>query len=423
MRGGGAAAVLVLAAACAGSSGSGGAAALVPSTDTAAAERPASRTDGVLTIGVLLPDAAEQTDLAATVERAVQVAVGDVEAAGGVLDAPVRLRVVRHGSLLGDAAAALDRLVAEGADAVIGPLSSQVALGLVNRLGAAGVLTCSPGATALELSDVDTGGTFVRTVPSDALQAAALADLVADTGASAVAVLHPDDDYGRNLSRQVADRLAGGGEVEVVPVPYARAGALDGAVAEVTASGALAVAVVGVGTRGAEVLASLAEGGITPTTRRMFVTDGLRSDEIAAQLPAGSLLGITGTSPSPVPVGNVTWRSRWAAVSDGRSEGYAAYAYDCATVTALAARAAGTDDAAGMAVPLRGLTRGGRTCLSFAECVALLGQGLNVDYDGASGPLDLQDCGSPSRATFDVFGFDATGRQVLLRQVVVTAES
>ena len=413
--------MLLTAAACSGS-GTGGAAAVLPPADSAAAERPVSRADGVLTIGVLLPAAAEQSALAATVERAVGVAVDDVAAAGGVPDTPVQLRFARHGPLLADAAAALDQLVGDGADAVIGPLSSGLALGLVQRLGSAGVLTCSPGATALELSAVDTGGTFFRTVPSDTLQAAALADLVADTGASVVAVLHPDDDYGRNLKLAVADRLTDGGEVTVVPMPYARAGDLDGVVEQVVTSQARAVAVVGVGARGAEVLAALARGGITPATHRVFVTDGLRSDEVAAQLPAGSLVGVTGTSPSPVPVGNVAWRSRWAALGDGRSEGYAAYAYDCATVVALAARAAGTDEATAMAIPLRGLTRGGRTCLSFAECATLLGEGLNVDYDGASGPLDLQDCGSPSRGTFDVFGFDSTGRQVLLRQVVVTAD-
>ena len=60
-------------------------------------------------------------------------------------------------------------------DAVVGPTSSLVALGALGDLMAADVLTCSPTASAQALDDYPDRDLFFRTVPSDSLQAAAIA--------------------------------------------------------------------------------------------------------------------------------------------------------------------------------------------------------------------------------------------------------
>ncbi|MGE5210113.1 MAG: hypothetical protein ACM3MM_02555, partial [Acidobacteriota bacterium] len=62
----------------------------------------------------------------------------------------------------------------------------------------------------------------------------------------------------------------------------------------------------------------------------------------------------------------------------------------------------------------------GSVCATFAECVTGIESGLQIDYNGPSGVTDLQlRTGDPSRAIFDRFTFDESGRDVLQRTVVV----
>ena len=72
---------------------------------------------------------------------------------------------------------------------------------------------------------------------------------------------------------------------------------------------------------------------------------------------------------------------------------------------ALAAQAAGTNDATVFAPYINGLTTGGETCTDYASCAEILAAGGDVDYDGASGPLDFADPGEPAVASFGLLQF------------------
>jgi branched-chain amino acid transport system substrate-binding protein len=43
--------------------------------------------------------------------------------------------------------------------------------------------------------------------------------------------------------------------------------------------------------------------------------------------------------------------------------------------------------------------------MTYEECVALLEEGEDIDYDGVSGPIDFNDTGSPSAATIGIFEY------------------
>jgi len=66
------------------------------------------------------------------------------------------------------------------------------------------------------------------------------------------------------------------------------------------------------------------------------------------------------------------------------------------------------------------VSRNGIVCRAYADCTKLLALGRAIDYDGASGPIDLTDDGNPTRADVDVFTFDDTGKDVTERQMLVT---
>jgi hypothetical protein len=63
----------------------------------------------------------------------------------------------------------------------------------------------------------------------------------------------------------------------------------------------------------------------------------------------------------------------------------------------------------------------GSLCRDFAECVAAITSGLQVDYNGPSGLTELSGrTGDPSRALFDRFVYGADGRDSVQGTVVVS---
>ena len=94
-----------------------------------------------------------------------------------------------------------------------------------------------------------------------------------------------------------------------------------------------------------------------------------------------------------------------AAISGADNEGvynYGAESYDAITIIALAAVTAESDNPADIAAAINDVTRVGEKCTSFADCLALIEAGTDIDYDGVGGPYDFVDAGEPSSATFRI---------------------
>lgn len=84
---------------------------------------------------------------------------------------------------------------------VVGPYSSSVALQVSNLLGLFKVPHISYGATSPLLSDKNRFKYFVRTVPSDAVRAKALVDILLLNETKYVSVVYSDDEFGREGSK------------------------------------------------------------------------------------------------------------------------------------------------------------------------------------------------------------------------------
>ena len=76
---------------------------------------------------------------------------------------------------------------------------------------------------------------------------------------------------------------------------------------------------------------------------------------------------------------------------------------------ALGAEIAGTDSPTKIAEQIVGLTQDGEKCTNFADCKKLIADGVDIDYDGISGPLEFVDAGEPSEASILILEFDADG--------------
>jgi len=272
---------------------------------------------------------------------------------------------------------------------------------------------CSPSNTGAVFTTYDDGGYYFRTAPPDNLQGAVHADLITDNNASNVAIAYRSDEYGRGFAQFIADQLEANGVSVAAMVEYDKDGtSFDAEAAQIAALGVDGISLISFA-EGAAFVQALIEAGVGPDTVPLFVADGFKDSVTAEAIDPDNpavLDGVKGTYPSLAPPdGEPTFADRFEAFAPGTPTIFSSHSFDCATVLILAAEAAGTTDSVELAAAINDVTRGGEKCSSYADCHALLAAGEDIDYDGASGPLDFVDAGEPGAGAYDLFTYDDTG--------------
>jgi len=373
---------------------------------------PHADSDGRLVVGILLPTG--DTVLGAPMVSAAELAIDRINTAGGVLGRPVRAVVADEGSTTSSATTAIQSLLARDVDVIVGPGSSTIALSTLGEIVSSGTLACSPTASALALDGFPDRGLFFRTVPSDSLQAQAIADVADQTGAVEAAIVHIDDSYGRDFADSVEASMAGGSISVAETITFTdRDDDLSDEARQLLDSGAQVAIVLAGDDDGTRFLETLGELD-TSALSTVVVNDAMRkpvTPERIAGLDAELRDKIVGLSPQ--------------AQSADPDEPFdppglfAANAYDCVNLIALAAVRADSDAPNDIAAQISSISSSGSACRTFADCVAAIDVGLQVDYNGPSGLTEIGRTGDPSRAAFDQFVYDSDGKDTLDRTVVV----
>ncbi len=137
----------------------------------------------------------------------------------------------------------------------------------------------------------------------------------------------------------------------------------------------------------------------------IYGTDGNMGNALGEDFSEqGALAGMKGTTPLTELGSDFT--DRLLEVDPNLQDyNYAGETYDAVVVTALAAQAAGTNDANVFKEYINGITVGGEACTDFAACLEIINNGGNVDYNGVSGPLSFTDAGEPAEASFGILQF------------------
>ena len=124
--------------------------------------------DGQLSIGGLMPQTGSLAFLGQPMFAGAELAIADLNAAGGVLGKEVKYSAGDSGDTSTDTASqTTDRFLAEGVDAIVGPASSGVALTVIDKITAAGVTFFSPANTSPKLSTYPDKGLYFRDAPPD----------------------------------------------------------------------------------------------------------------------------------------------------------------------------------------------------------------------------------------------------------------
>jgi len=272
---------------------------------------------------------------------------------------------------------------------------------------------CSPSNTGAIFTTYDDGGYYFRTAPPDNLQGQVHADLIVENGATSVAIAYRADEYGRGLAEAIRDALTASGVNVAEFIEYDKdATSFDAEAATIAAAGVDAVSIITFA-EGAAFVQALIEGGVGPADVALYVADGFKDTVTAADVDPNNpavLEGVKGTYPSLAPPsGEATFPDRFEAFAPGTPTIFSSHSYDCFMTTVLAAEVAGSSDSVAIAAAFNDVTRGGEKCSSYATCHALIVAGTDIDYDGASGPLDFVDAGEPGAGTYDKYEYDAEG--------------
>lgn len=223
--------------------------------------------DGVLTIGSILPITGSLASLGPPEIAAAQLALKDINAAGGVLGKPAKFILGDSGDTTTDTASkTVDKQLKQGIDAIIGAASSSVSLSVIDKITGAGVVQVSPANTSPDLTTYKDGGLYFRTAPSDRLQGRVLGNLITSDGYSQVGILSLQDSYGEGLAKFSQQSIEDGGGSVLDTVFYdPTASSFSTEVQKIASAGPDAIILIGFD-ESAKVVSELVKQGIGPNS-------------------------------------------------------------------------------------------------------------------------------------------------------------
>lgn len=374
--------------------------------------------DSPLIIGSMLPETGSLAFLGPPEFAGVDLAVKEINDAGGVLGQPIQHLRGDSGDTSTDIAQqTVDAHLAAGVGAIVGAASSGVSFTVIDKITGAGVVQFSPANTSPDFTNYEDNGLYFRSAPSDTFQGAVLGQLMANDGGKNAVILNLDDAYGNGLAKYAAAAFTGTSKV-ITYNPQASDFAAE--VGQAKAAKPDAIAVIGF-EETTKIVQEMIKQGIGPDKVKMYLVDGNLSSSAFKDLKAGIMKGVKGTLPGAA--APAEFQARLLEVDPSLTDySYAAESYDAVMLIALAAQAGGATDGRTIADNLQAVSSGGEKCTTWADCKALLDDDKDIDYDGVSGPIEFDANGDPSEATMGVYEYTANDKYVPLTDQFITGK-
>ena len=376
--------------------------------------------DGVLKLGGVLPLTGALAFLSPPEIAGVELAVEDINAAGGVLGKPVEWSV--EDSSDGDhpeiAPASATKLLSEGVDAIVGAAASGVTRLIIDQVTKNKTVQISMSNTAPDLTDWKDGGYYFRTAPSDLLQGAIVGNQIVADGNENVAIIYQQTAYGEGLEAKAKAVIEAAGAKVVSSLPFPEAETnFDTIVDQTIAAGADSVLVVSYDEI-KKIVPALQKKNFDGS--KIYFVDGNLAN-FSDQAWKGYVEGAKGTLPG----GQLDDAFKARAVDIYKKNhnaeltefAYLAESYDAVILLALAAEQAGNDSGEAIAANMQSVSTGGEKVTNFADGLAAIKAGKDVDYDGFSGPIEFDDNGDPTGASIGIHQYGKEGTYTLLEVV------
>jgi ABC-type branched-subunit amino acid transport system substrate-binding protein len=377
-----------------------------------------------LVIGRLLPETGSLAFLGPPMITGVNLALEDINAAGGVLDQDVEVIEADEGDDAARASESLARVLGEGANTVVGAAASNQTQEIIQTLSDEQIPECSPSNTSPVFSEQENADFYFRTVPPDQAVAPVFADKILADGRTNVALVARQDDYGQLLLEETSAALTERGATIAAEVTYdPDTTTFDSEIEEITAASPDAVVVISFA-EGGPLVKGLIEAGVP--ANQLYGGDGVFSPafgELVDESDPGVVSGMVLIGAS----GGQQFNDRLNADLPADEQGnliYGGQSYDCVVVLALAAQQAGSVEGQAVIDAVFTVTNEGTECPTFADCKALIDQGMDIQYRGslASGFLNLDELGDPLAGRYSIAVLGDGTLDVIGEQDVILAE-
>jgi branched-chain amino acid transport system substrate-binding protein len=278
------------------------------------------------------------------------------------------------------------------------------------------VLLISPASTSDEITGLDDDGLVNRTAPPDSFQGPTLSKYLVEKAlkgakGKTINVGARNDAYGTGLADTFSEAWeAAGGKIGERVDYDIKLPNYDTEAEQLVSGNPDGLVIVDFPETYNKVGPALVRAGFDPG--KTFVTDGLISSDLAGSAGEDAVNGLRGTAPG-VPDGDPSEEAfdklyTAAAPKNVDRQTFDAQNFDAVVLCYLAAVAAGSTDGADMAAEVQDVSAPGGTKYTFEqlpEAIDALQNGDDIDYQGASGPIDMNDSGDATAGVYDLYEF------------------
>lgn len=338
------------------------------------------------------------------IANGAQLAVDQINAAGGVLGRPLQLLIADTATSPDVGRAAASKLIEiNGVCAIVGALSSGVTLAASSVTIPAEIPLISPASTAPSIPALNDNDFVFRTVVSDEVQGVVMGQFAIEEGHRNAAVIYVNNDYGKGLADtfKATFEALGGQVLSMVPYEENKP-SYRGEVNSLLSRSPDVFVLVSYPVDGNKQIVEAAEAGYEGA---FLFSDGMKGEGVA---PGPACASASEPGPIEGAYGTVAaagfrsdlFDADFEAAFGPSSVPYNYQAYDAVMVLALAMVRAG--DATGPAIRdnLRAVANSPGEEVFYGDwekAVALLQAGQEINYQGVSGSVDFKEDG-------DVFG-------------------
>jgi branched-chain amino acid transport system substrate-binding protein len=319
------------------------------------------------------------------------------------------------------AQSAAKQLISGGATCLLGPWASSETVPVGRSVAAREQIPLiSPSSTSPEITDLPDDGYVFRTAPSDALQGQVLADAIekANGGTDGlVSIGGRNDPYGEGIVTEFQKAWEAKGGTTTDPVLWdPELSSYNSEADQIVADKPDTFMLIDFEEPWNRIGPALTRTGDFDAAN-LWTADGLAfEDGIPDSIPADTLAGARGTRPS-TPSDSSTAKAfdQLYKSSDGPGARgtFDAQNFDAATLCGLAAVAAGSSDGPAIKDQIQAVASPPGDQFDFtqmSDAIAALQAGDDIDFEGVSGSLDLDDNGDPTVGFYETYEYDDQGK-------------
>jgi branched-chain amino acid transport system substrate-binding protein len=369
-----------------------------------------------LVIGNLVPQTGALAPFAPAGEKAIGLAADQVNASIDEAGVDHTVDVLTEDTQTDPQAGvqAARALLTEDASCFNGAWASGVTIPVAESVSTReGILQISPASTSPEITDLDDDDLLFRTAPADTFQGELLADVIENAIGGAegktINIGARNDSYGTGLAETLTEAWEGkGGTVGETVVYDLKSPSYNSEASQIVSGNPDAIMMIDFPDPFNKVSAALVRTGEWDP-KKAFGSDGLAQPDLVEIVGPEAAAGMRATAPgSPAGGPGDAFNALYEDAGGVGRGPFDAQNFDNVILCYLAAVAAGSTDGEEMAAVLRDITNAPGdeyTWEELPDAIEALQNGDDIDYQGVTGDVELNDAGDPESGVYDVFDF------------------